>query len=711
MTDGPDKYRPRRALPPEPEDDFLDEDLDVTRRREDFDPADLDEAWRPRRSRFAADPAPEPPPTQPELPAGSIPADEPVPSDPTGQSGPPTFEQPAVQDTFQPDPYGQAGYQDPYGQDGQQQPGAAGIAAGLNDEYGRNVGYREPAAAYEDPSAPQDETRPARSSTIWSAPETSAPETSAVDHPAVDHSASDHFGEPDDQTHVARSGGAVPAPVAPLEIPGAQSLQPGPAAEEASHETVFRSYTPAASAPDGSAASGPYRPRRSRDDDSGWGSTDDAERKPAKLPLIMVVAAALAIIIGVVFTVVQVRGDTAADPAGNPSDPASNPQSAGPAGVLTEESMLSEESAADLDGKRSWQIASTDNGRSEDSALPLCVSAPTEGQPAPESTLIRTLTASGGENVAALHQADAYPTPDEAAQAYTLIAGSLGGCAVDNAYITSAVTGKSLGNQASGVVVQIGSGEAEYHTVLVSRTGRVVNVLDVARTGKKPASIDRAGKALATVTNQQCSRVAGVCATGATLQPAPPPVGGDQPGYLNSTDFPVIAKASGTWEGTEPTNKVDPATSSQCEGVKFSSAENLQSEGQVTYLMRDEPSVAATFGIDEIVLTMKDEKAASALAKKVSDNIKGCEKKQLTAKVSKGQAVEGTGAKSAKVRGYAYTVAFELDKSTVTYRVGISSVGNKVIYTFLPTDKNFDFTDEQWTDLNVRAGMRASQTK
>ena len=512
---------------------------------------------------------------------------------------------------------------------------------------------------------------------------------------------------------MANPAGPAAAAVPPLQIPGAQSLQPGPLPEApGGHDADFRTYSTPVTPSEGGVPSGPYRPRRSLDPDPpGWGSSDDGDRKLAKLPVIAIAAAVLAIIVGVVFTVVQVRdNDTAVDPAGEPGEP-SAPQSAQPVGPLNEQSMLNETRASGLDGERTWQIASTENGRTEDSPLPLCVSAPAEGQPIPEATIIRTLTASGGQNVAALHQADAYPSTDEAAQAYTLVAGALGGCTVDNAYLASSATGSDLGNQASGVVVQIGAGEAEFHTVVVSRTGSVVNVIDVTRTGKEPASMEEAGKALASVTNAQCTRVAGVCATGSSLKSAPPPVGGDQPGYLNSTDFPIIAKASGTWEGTEPTNKVDPATSSQCEGVKFSSAKGLSSEGQRTYLMRDEPSVAATFGIDEIVLTMKDAKAAKALADQVGKNIKGCEKKQLTAKVSKSKGFKGTGAKSAAITGTAHTISFDLGKSTVTYRVGISSVGNKVVYTFLPIDKNFDFSDDQWADLNVRAGIRASQTK
>ncbi len=49
--------------------------------------------------------------------------------------------------------------------------------------------------------------------------------------------------------------------------------------------------------------------------------------------------------------------------------------------------------------------------------------------------------------------------------------------------------------------------------------------------------------------------------------------------------------------------------------------------------------------------------------------------------------------------------------TTIQFRVGIVSVGDKVVWTLVnPVDK-LDFTDDQWQTIVLRTGQRASQVQ
>ena len=93
------------------------------------------------------------------------------------------------------------------------------------------------------------------------------------------------------------------------------------------------------------------------------------------------------------------------------------------------------------------------------------------------------LDGGGKKAPAALHEATAYNTADEAFQAYKLAAKTLGGCAVAGSYIESGRTVDGVGNEATGVVV-IDVSKSRAHSVVLNRTGRVMNIIDVSQPSK-----------------------------------------------------------------------------------------------------------------------------------------------------------------------------------------------------------------------------------
>ena len=115
------------------------------------------------------------------------------------------------------------------------------------------------------------------------------------------------------------------------------------------------------------------------------------------------------------------------------------------------------------------------------------------------------------------------------------------------------------------------------------------------------------------------------------------------------------------------------------------------------------------FGLNEIVLTTKNAKAAAKQVDKIKSNLTGCKNRRLTATVSKPKKVTSIGAQNTKVAGWTAVVSHKSTGGTVKYRVGIVSAGPKVIYTFLNPRDDYDFTDGQWNTVAVRAGERMTQ--
>lgn len=379
-----------------------------------------------------------------------------------------------------------------------------------------------------------------------------------------------------------------------------------------------------------------------------------------------------------------------------------------PAVLLTDATMLSAAQAKSVAPDRSWKVASTQRGFDETSPQPACLGPDTVlDRPEPQQTILRLLSSSGKAAPGILHQADAYPEPEEATRAYGAAVKALGGCAMAGSYLQSGAGVSGLGDQASAVVVNVAAeGSTEMRSVMVNRTGRIVNVLDVAQPGKA-AALARVAAALGAVTNTQCREAAGRCSSGVTVKDGPPPSGGDQPGFLAAGDIPPVGPAATGWAGTVPGLPEADFVGSGCETVLWPKVE-ARARAARTYLLTDGNP---RFGLDNIVVTHAGEPAAQALVAKVKADLDSCASRKLTATVSSPKTVRGVGAASARVQGWTATVSQKTTAGTARYRVGIVSARNKTVFAFLNPQQSLDLSDAQWDLVTVRAGQRASQTK
>jgi hypothetical protein len=391
-----------------------------------------------------------------------------------------------------------------------------------------------------------------------------------------------------------------------------------------------------------------------------------------------------------------------------PSDNASQPPDQTGTALLSDASMLSPAQAETLDRNRTWKVELTERNPSEDALTAACFGGePLEGQPTPQQKVLRVLTSSGKNRPTALHEATAYSSPEEATQAYAIASRTLGGCAVAGSYIESGRIVSGVGKQAVGVVVKVVDGtKSQAHSIVLNRTGRVMNVVDAVQPSRALA-ITAVAQALQQVNNVQCGPAAGECGGTPSIKDGPPPVGGDVPGFLATGDLPPAGPKVAPWVATDLEQPEDDFKGSACENVNWKTVPAESKEAR-TYLIQD--SKTNFFGLDEIVLTTKDAKAAAKQVDKIKSSLTKCKNRTPTATVSKPKKVTSIGAQNTKVAGWTAVVSQKSIDGAHKYRVGIVSAGKKVVYTFLNPKEDYDFSGGQWDTVAVRAGERATQT-
>ena len=375
--------------------------------------------------------------------------------------------------------------------------------------------------------------------------------------------------------------------------------------------------------------------------------------------------------------------------------------------LLGEESMLSPAHAKRLDSKRTWKVVTTLRGASEDAPVPACFGTePAEGQPVSQQKILRVLSSSGKSAPSALHQATAYATVEEAAQAFSVASRTLGTCSAAGAWLASGRVVRGLGDLAAGAIVAVYNGNAATsHSVIVSRTGRVVNVVDAGGPGDG-VSMTNAAAAVAEVIEVQCAAAGGKCPGDVQVEPGPPPLGGDDPRWLAAGDLPPVGGSLTPWNAAPADLPTEDFVGASCETVNWTTVPAEQRSMRV-YLHPD--SGRSYFGVNVIHLTTKDAKAATALVDKIKKDLQTCRERRLTATVEDPEKVSGVGARNAEISGYTAVVEQKATGRTDKFRVGIVSVGNKVAYTFANPKGDFDFTDKQWNTIAVRAGERFTQ--
>lgn len=383
--------------------------------------------------------------------------------------------------------------------------------------------------------------------------------------------------------------------------------------------------------------------------------------------------------------------------SGAPSGSPTNPDTASALDPLV--------TAADLGslGAVTW-VESTSTS---DPERPICLPANGDGVPNPQREVSRRTTASDDESAAFVQTVDTYADEAAATQAYTARTVQAGTCSGDVAWITGANSVSGLADDAiSERLVVEGEAADIFHTLLISRTGRSVSLVDITTTKSAVNALDLAevvGQAL----SRQCGVDQGTCPGSIEVATVPPPAG-DPAGWLVEGDVPRVTPGQGRWGTTDPKTTLD-VIGSQCEAMDLQSVAGTTSAGQRTLLLADDNAAPSGFGIDMVSYAFASAKDASKLGKKLSTNISKCPDRAPTAKVADGPAANGTGEADLKFSGDTYKITQDAGAKTLIYRVAVLTVDTRVVYLLANPTADFDFTDSQWKAIAVRAGQRVTQ--
>jgi|GEM_PF-1612924 len=349
-------------------------------------------------------------------------------------------------------------------------------------------------------------------------------------------------------------------------------------------------------------------------------------------------------------------------------------------------------------GGQSWGTAEAANG-----ARPLCLPATTDGLPAAQRTSARRIPSASSPTDSLVQIVDVYPDVTSASTAYALRLQQTGVCADDTALINSASVIDGMTDSANAVQLTVQDAKPVYHALLLTRTGRTVSLIDVA------TSTELTVPAVATVAsnsvNRQCSGGNGACPTGIQVK-ASLPSAGSQPGWLVAADLPRITPGAGRWSSTD--NPVS-ILGSGCEGVDLTRLSGATADTQRTLLLADDPKAPSGFGVDQVIYTYADAKAAGAAAKTINANLTSCAERMLTATVNSGPKVSGAGVNNVKFSGTTFHVIQKTGQSTPLYRVGVATVGKRLVYVLANPTKDFDFSDNGWKALVQRTAQRVSE--
>ncbi len=398
-----------------------------------------------------------------------------------------------------------------------------------------------------------------------------------------------------------------------------------------------------------------------------------------------------------------------------PSSSSAPPTSATPnQPVVSVDRLLTTEQVSHLDDEAVWEVARTQEGRDEQAPVAVCLNRPTAEDATPQTSALRTMTTTSGPAMSLLHESALYGSNEEAATVLTNLARQLGGCTTGGAYIAHAENVTGLGNQALTAQVRVtppvADAEVQFHTILIVRTGTVINVVDVVAEGDF-VDTTRVAETLIPVVNQQCVGAGGYCAQRATVTRMVPPIGGGTPGLPVLADIPPLPGMTGRWSAGDVIENPSPLPDfSGCERFASSSAD-IESTSHRTYLVQDDDTIPATYGWDLLVFSTADKKQADTLVDDVSSSISGCGDRQSTAEVSDAETWTGTGAEKIKIEVTSWVVRQGTGpQAHIDYRVALIKADSKVAYLFLPLlDGDVDFADADWQALTIRIGQRSTQ--
>ncbi|HJE51888.1 MAG TPA: hypothetical protein K8V15_07920, partial [Tessaracoccus flavescens] len=350
-----------------------------------------------------------------------------------------------------------------------------------------------------------------------------------------------------------------------------------------------------------------------------------------------------------------------------------------------------------------WAVTESTFGITEHTGRAACLS--TDSQEAnPTHSMQRLLATSDDDRLAALHRIDVYATPIAATNVMADLTTRLSTCSELPARIvrSSSVTG--MADEAFQLTVVFEDATPQYHTVLLTRAGAAVQLIDVVRNGE-PVAPDALTQAIARPQAILCTEQEVTCGTPAVADALIPP--GQPQGWLIPADLPRITAGAGRWTMSDPAGVTSRGMG--CENMNLTSEPGPTARQQATYLITEDPKAPGAFGMDEMIFTFADNAAADAFTDKLTSAIASCKDRVNTASVQELAPVTSTGANDVGISSRIFNVSQATGDKPVPFQLIVSKAGNRVVYTLTTVSADYKFTDAQLAELGIRIPLRASQ--
>lgn len=414
-----------------------------------------------------------------------------------------------------------------------------------------------------------------------------------------------------------------------------------------------------------------------------------------------------ALVVGLIAFFVA-RSAGTAEPVDPPSPSLSDSPSPSPTPEpepAEEADLVSNEDLVPIAPASEWAVISTTTSAAEHLMRPLCLSTMQQDHN-PTHSFQRTLGTSGTDKLAALHRIDVFANEAAAQAVMDLRVAALSNCTEVAARLVKASTVGGLAEETFQVTIVQEEVPVKYHTVLLTRDGAALQLIDVARDEQAPEA-----EALAEVLVRPQTRLAEVqAAPGPTTPEVIPTVVpvAEPAGWLTPIDLPRLNPGVGRWTMTAP-QPID-SRGMGCENIELATEAGPTERAKVAYALTQDSGVPERFGIDELLFTFPSPVEAAAFVTKLGANMHSCKDRVNTAEVEELAGVSPRDAEGNTLSARIFKASQAIsDTERVHYQTVVAVAGNKVAYTLVTVTPEVQFTPEQLTELANRVTIRASQ--
>lgn len=303
----------------------------------------------------------------------------------------------------------------------------------------------------------------------------------------------------------------------------------------------------------------------------------------------------------------------------------------------------------------------------------------------------------------AMHRVEVFPSGEDAARAFQAELAEAGGCAAPSGlYIANGWAISSLGEQAAGISYTLQETVPVHHAVVLFRSGRLLNWLDIGRQSAAFSGAKLLWVAAALLRHQTSDAASGSTqGDDARIALAQPPRSA-RPGRVLVSDFRQIPGVGGIWRNSPERYPEEWSAPRLCESVFIEETKGVKFVIRQGLVAGGEDHWAAIDAFD-----FPSEAAAAKFFRKISGEFRDCVGKWSYLKAGPLRSVASSTVVGV-ARGFSQRVIYFREGGRYSYIKGILILRKRIIFMTLgvPIDK---LSNSLPDEMYVRVAQRASE--